>query len=38
MTSDELFVCVKTAREGVSVSNDSDTDNLVLLKHFGPAV
>jgi hypothetical protein len=36
MTSDELFVSVKTAREGVTVVNESVTDNLVMLKHFGP--
>jgi hypothetical protein len=38
MTSDELFVSVKTAKEGVTVSNESVTDNLVMLKHFGPTV
>jgi hypothetical protein len=37
MTSDELFVSVKAAKDGVTVSNESVTDNLVMLKHFGPA-
>ncbi len=37
MTSDELFVSVKAAKDGVTVSNESETDNLVMLKHFGPA-
>jgi hypothetical protein len=36
MTRDELFVSVRAARTGVVVSNASDTENLVLLKHFGP--
>jgi hypothetical protein len=36
MTRDELFVSAKAAREGVTVRNPSDTDPLVLLKHFGP--
>jgi hypothetical protein len=35
-TRDELFVSVRAARAGVAVSNASDTENLVLLKHFGP--
>ncbi len=38
MTADELFVTCKSAREGISVSNTSEFDNLVMLKHFGPAV
>jgi len=36
MTQDELFVTFKTAREGITISNTSETDNLVMLKHFGP--
>ncbi|HUX52495.1 MAG TPA: hypothetical protein VMW73_17030 [Spirochaetia bacterium] len=36
MTQDELFVTAKAAREGIRISNTSDTDNLVMLKHFGP--
>jgi len=35
-TSDEFFVCEKTAREGVQIRNPSANDPLVLLKHFGP--
>ena len=38
MTSDELYVTVKAAREGVTIVNGSSTDNLVMLKHFGPKV
>jgi len=36
MTQDELFVTFKAAREGITISNTSETDNLVMLKHFGP--
>lgn len=36
MTEDELFVSEKAATEGVLVTNQSDTDDLVILKHFGP--
>ncbi|MCS7025516.1 MAG: hypothetical protein NZV14_12005 [Bryobacteraceae bacterium] len=36
MTKDELFVSYEAARRGVVVTNRSDTENLVLLKHFGP--
>lgn len=36
MTNDELFVTVKAAREGIEITNQSDLDNLVMLKHFGP--
>jgi hypothetical protein len=36
MTKDELFVTVQAARDGVVVSNRSDKENLVMLKHFGP--
>jgi len=36
MTSDELFVTVKEAREGITVKNESSAENLVMLKHFGP--
>jgi hypothetical protein len=38
MTNDELFVTVGAAREGVTITNESDKDDLVLLKHFGPGV
>jgi hypothetical protein len=36
MTKDELFVSAAAAAGGISVTNRSDKDNLVLLKHFGP--
>lgn len=36
MTHDELFVTAKAAREGILIKNQSPTDDLVMLKHFGP--
>jgi hypothetical protein len=36
MTSDELFVSAPAAQRGVTVTNRSDEENLVMLKHFGP--
>ena len=36
MTSDELFVTAEAAANGVAVTNKSATENLVMLKHFGP--
>ena len=36
MTEDELFVSETAARTGVRIDNRSDTDPLVILKHFGP--
>lgn len=36
MTKDELFVTYRAAREGITVTNLSDKENLVMLKHFGP--
>jgi hypothetical protein len=36
MTADELFVSADAAKNGVLVANTSETENLVLLKHFGP--
>jgi hypothetical protein len=36
MTEDELFVTSDAARAGVFIANSSDTDPLVILKHFGP--
>ena len=36
MTEDELFVSADTARAGVRVENRSESDPLVILKHFGP--
>jgi len=38
MTQDEVFVTEKAAREGVLITNTSKTDELVMLKHFGPEV
>jgi len=37
LTNDELFVSATRAREGVTITNRSDKENLVILKHFGPA-
>jgi hypothetical protein len=37
MTRDELFVTAATAQAGVRVTNRSEKENLVMLKHFGPA-
>lgn len=36
LTKDELFVTAGAASNGVLVTNRSDTENLVMLKHFGP--
>jgi hypothetical protein len=36
MTSDELFVTADAAKQGVTIANRSRTENLVMLKHFGP--
>jgi hypothetical protein len=36
MTQDELFVSFNAAREGVRIENLSETEPLVMLKHFGP--
>ena len=36
MTRDELFVSAAAAQRGVTVANRSDTEDLVILKHFGP--
>jgi len=36
MTHDELFVTAKAAKEGILIKNPSPTDELVMLKHFGP--
>jgi hypothetical protein len=36
MTEDELFVCADAAGQGVRIQNLSETEPLVLLKHFGP--
>ena len=36
MTKDELFVTADAAQEGVVITNRSDAEDLVMLKHFGP--
>jgi hypothetical protein len=36
MTKDELFVSAAAAKRGVTVTNRSDEEDLVMLKHFGP--
>jgi hypothetical protein len=36
MTRDELFVTAAAAANGVKVTNASETEDLVILKHFGP--
>jgi len=36
MTKDELFVSAAAAKEGIVIKNESDCENLVILKHFGP--
>ena len=36
LTNDEFFISEKAAKEGVTISNASATDPIVILKHFGP--
>jgi hypothetical protein len=36
LTSDEFFVSEQAAVAGVLVANTSETEPLVILKHFGP--
>ena len=36
LTEDEFFVTADAAKEGVRIENPSDSDPLVILKHFGP--
>lgn len=36
LTHDEFFISEKAARDGVSITNNSSTDPIVMLKHFGP--
>jgi hypothetical protein len=36
LTNDEFFVSEKAAKEGVTITNPSTTDPIVMLKHFGP--
>jgi hypothetical protein len=36
LTEDEFFVTADAAKEGVRIQNPSESDPLVILKHFGP--
>nr|WP_274637488.1 hypothetical protein [Microbacterium bovistercoris] len=36
LSQDEFFVSERAARAGVTITNRSSTDDLVMLKHFGP--
>jgi hypothetical protein len=36
LTHDEYFISEQAAREGVRITNPSETDPVVMLKHFGP--
>ena len=36
LTNDEFFISEKAAREGVKIVNNSASDPIVMLKHFGP--
>jgi hypothetical protein len=36
LSQDEFFVSAQAARAGVRISNHNATDDLVILKHFGP--
>ncbi|MBV8866533.1 MAG: hypothetical protein JO210_14155 [Acidobacteriaceae bacterium] len=36
LTNDELFVSADSAANGVKITNESDKEPLVMLKHFGP--
>lgn len=36
LTYDEFFVSEKAAQDGITITNTSQTDPLVMLKHFGP--
>jgi hypothetical protein len=36
LTSDEFFVTRQAAAAGLDITNTSSTENLVMLKHFGP--
>ena len=36
LTNDEFFITEKAAMEGVKITNQSSTDPIVMLKHFGP--
>jgi len=36
LTNDEFFISENAAKDGVTISNSSATDPIVILKHFGP--
>ncbi len=36
LTNDEFFISEKAAMEGIRITNNSNTDPIVMLKHFGP--
>lgn len=36
LTNDEFFISEQAAKEGVTITNASATDPIVMLKHFGP--
>jgi hypothetical protein len=36
LTNDEFFITEKAAMEGITITNHSTTDPIVMLKHFGP--
>jgi len=36
LTSDEFFVSETAAKTGVKIVNNSKTEPIVMLKHFGP--
>jgi hypothetical protein len=36
LTHDEYFVSERAAQDGVTITNPSKTDPIVMLKHFGP--
>jgi hypothetical protein len=36
LTCDEFFVSEEAAKKGVTITNPSNTDPIVMLKHFGP--
>ena len=38
LTHDEYFVSASAAQEGITLTNPSQTDPIVMLKHFGPGV
>lgn len=38
MTEDEFFVSAQAAQNGVTIVNESEFEDLVMLKHFGPPV